>query len=52
MTTNKKIVYCLRLPKDTDTKVKDVAKRQGISQNAFIMNAINKELDKAKKREA
>ena len=49
MLPEKKTVYSLRLPQSTDKLIKDMAKKQGISQNAFIMNTINRELDKAKR---
>ena len=45
----KKKVFCLRIPAHIDKLIKDEAQRMGITQNAFIMNSINRELDKAKR---
>lgn len=48
MLHKKTVVFSLRIPHDTDRRIKEQAALQGISQNAFIMNSINRELDKAR----
>lgn len=42
----KRLQTTLRLPKEIDTKVTSMAKKMGISKNAYILMIITKALEK------
>lgn len=50
--TPKKEMVSLRIPQPLNKRLTEYLAPKGITKNAFILGLINKELDKAKKREA
>ena len=52
MTNKEKERITVRLPNELNKQLTEYLAPKGITKNAFILGLINKELDKAKKREA